>query len=104
MRKNNKERVPRQVNYLWVLAGGYLMYLGAKLIYDVIRGSSTIVALNVVAGVIFIGVGAAVCLREWRIYRFGSEEEREALAHREEAAGDDETAEEEYLAENGEVE
>ena len=78
--KSDRKKEPRSVNYLWVLAGGYLVYLGGNLIYSVIQKEATSMALKIIAGVRFIGVGGAVCMREWRIYRYGSKEEREALA------------------------
>ena len=81
MWKKDKEKGPRTTNYLWVLAGMYLIYMGADLIYSVIKGTTTIAALSIAAAVLFIGVGGAVCLREWRIYRYGSKEEQEALAN-----------------------
>ena len=80
MFKQKKDRGPRQTNYLWVLAGGYLIYLGGDLIYSVIKGTTTVAALSIIAAVVFIGVGGWVCLREWRIYRYGSKEEQEAWA------------------------
>lgn len=83
MEKKNQEKSPRQVNYFWVLAGGYLVYLGGTLIVDLIKGDATHVAVSILAAAAFIGVGGAVCLREWRIYRFGSKEEREMLAQQE---------------------
>lgn len=74
-----KEKGPRQVNYLWVLAGGYLVYLGGELIYDVIKGESTLEFFGILAAVVFILVGGWLCLREWKIYRYGTKEEQETL-------------------------
>lgn len=75
-----KEKGPRQVNYLWVLAGGYLVYLGGELIYDVIKGESTLEFFGILAAVVFILVGGWLCLREWKIYRYGTKEEQEMLS------------------------
>ena len=75
-----KEKGPRQVNYLWVLAGGYLVYLGGELIYDVIKGESTLEFFGILAAVVFILVGGWLCLREWKIYRYGSKKEQEMLS------------------------
>ena len=96
MEKKKQEKGPRQVNYFWVLAGGYLVYLGGTLIVDLIKGDATHVAVSILAAALFIGVGGAVCLREWRIYRYGSKEEQEMLAQQQaqdEAAEYDEDAE-----------
>ena len=75
-----KEKGPRQVNYLWVLAGGYLVYLGGELIYGVIKGESTLEFFGILAAVVFILVGGWLCLREWKIYRYGTKEEQEMLS------------------------
>ena len=87
-----EEKGPRQVNYLWVLAGGYLMYLGGELIYGVIKGESTLGFWGILAAVAFFLVGGAVCLREWKIYRYGTKEEQlaaqESEEEQEEAAAD----------------
>ena len=72
-----KENGPRQVNYLWVLAGGYLVYLGGELIYGVIKGESTLKFFGILAAVVFILVGGWLCLREWKIYRYGAKEDQQ---------------------------
>ena len=82
-KKKEKEKGPRQVNYLWVLAGAYLIYLGGELIYGVIKGESTLGLLGLLPAVAFIAVGGWVCLREWRIYRYGTKEEQLAAQERE---------------------
>ena len=84
--KKQEEKGPRQVNYLWVLAGGYLVYLGGELIYGVIKGESTLDFLGILAAVAFFVVGGWVCLREWKIYRYGSKEEQLAAQAEEQAA------------------
>ena len=68
-KKEENEKDSRQVNYLWVLAGGYLMYLGGELIYGVIKGESTLGFLGILAAAVFFAVGGWVCLREWKAYR-----------------------------------
>ena len=73
-----EEKGPRQGNYLWVLAGGYLMYLGGELIYGVIKGESTLGFWGILAAIAFFVVGGWVCLREWKIYRYGTKEEQQA--------------------------
>ena len=91
-----KEKGPRQVNYLWVLAGGYLVYLGGELIYGVIKGESTLKFFGILAAVVFILVGGWLCLREWKIYRYGTKEEQQIAAEdneEEQPAEPDESAE-----------
>lgn len=85
--KKKEEKGPRQVNYLWVLAGGYLMYLGGELIYGVIKGESTLEFFGILAAVVFFLVGGWLCLREWRIYRYGANEEQQTDELPEEADG-----------------
>ena len=90
-----EEKGPRQVNYLWVLAGGYLIYLGGELIYGVIKGESTLGLWGLLVAAAFFAVGGAVCLREWRIYRYGTKEEQLAALEAEtEQSAEPETADE----------
>ena len=97
-----KEKGPRQVNYLWVLAGGYLVYLGGELIYDVIKGESTLEFFGILAAVVFILVGGWLCLREWKIYRYGTKEEQEMLSEEAEETALPEETEDADTAENEE--
>lgn len=55
--------------YLWAVAGAYLVYLGGKQFIALIDGSASMPWLNAAAGVLFLAVGGAVLLREWRAYR-----------------------------------
>ena len=90
--KEKKEKGPRQVNYLWVLAGAYLVYLGGELIYGVIKGESTLEFFGILAAVVFILVGGWLCLREWKIYRYGAKEDQqqtEELPEEPEAVADE---------------
>ena len=66
-KKNNKGR---QVNYIWAVAGGYLVYLGAKLLYEAFQGAAGHVWIGIVAGIVFIGVGGWLVFREWQAYRY----------------------------------
>ena len=79
-KKNEKKNEPRRTNYVWVLAGIYLLYLGGSLFKSVWKGEATNIAVNIAAGAVFVSVGVVLCLREWRIYRYGSKEEQEAMA------------------------
>lgn len=59
----------RSFNYIWVLAGGYLVYLGVSLLLQVFRGAASAGGVSLAAGVGFTAVGGALLLREWRLYR-----------------------------------
>jgi len=58
--------------YLWALAGAYLVYLGIRQFIALINGSASMPLLNGAAGLVFIAVGGAVLLREWKNYRKAS--------------------------------
>lgn len=70
--KNNK-RQSAKVNYVWVLAGGYLIYLAFQLIVGVINGSSEQPVVGIIGGAVFALVGALALLREWKAYKYGQE-------------------------------
>ena len=56
--KKQKQEQTGQVNFVWALAGGYLIYLGGKLLYSLYRdgaGSSPILVV-IPAAAVFIGV------------------------------------------------
>lgn len=60
------------VRYLWVLVGAYLLYLAYQQTQLLLRGEVTKtgdVAICVVSGAAFAGVGAWVIRREWRAWR-----------------------------------
>ena len=59
------------VNYIWVLAGGYLLYTAYNLVRNLISGKSDNVLLVIVFAALFSVVGAALLLREWRAYKYG---------------------------------
>ena len=73
MWKNDKE--PRKVNYVWVLAGIYLFYLAGKIVIEMIKGLATINIWKILIVILFIIIGAYLCIREWKIYRFGSKDD-----------------------------
>ena len=84
--------------YLWAVAGAYLIYLGIQQFAALLRGEASIPWLNGLAGLLFIAVGGAVVLREWRTYRKGGSTEAETADEAEdgeEAADEEEGAEEE---------
>ena len=57
------EKKSGKVNYVWVLAGGYLVYLGAQLLFGIPK-SETPVALDLIAGLAFVVIGGLLLLRE----------------------------------------
>ncbi len=65
--KKQKQEQTGQVNFVWALAGGYLIYLGGKLLYSLYRdgtGSSPVLVV-IPAAAVFIGVGFWLLRREW---------------------------------------
>ena len=76
--KKQKQEQTGQVNFVWALAGGYLIYLGGKLLYS--------------------GVGFWLLRREWKAYQFGA-------AHKDDpSTWNDDPVEEELPADNGDEE
>lgn len=68
---SNKKKTGK-VNYVWVLAGGYLLYLAAQLFFNVIRGTSDSPAVGIGGGVLFLAVGGWLLWREWSAYQYGA--------------------------------
>lgn len=64
----NKQR--GYINYIWVLAGGYLLYLAYRLLRGIWDGTTDTVALNAAGGLLFAAVGALVLRREWKAYQY----------------------------------
>jgi len=81
--------------YLWAVAGAYLIYLGIQQFAALFRGEASIPWLNAGAGILFIAVGGAVILREWRAYRKGSKGKSEPEDTLDEPAEEDDDAEQE---------
>jgi len=63
------EKKNGKVNYVWVLAGGYLAYLGAQLLFGVGKSETPMVGL--IGGLVFVIIGGALMLREWKAYKYG---------------------------------
>lgn len=84
------------VKYLWAVAGLYLGYLGIQQFVLLFRGEASIPLLNGAAGLLFLAVGGAVLLREWRSYRKGgrAQEPAEDLSEGEDDEEYDEGSEE----------
>ena len=70
-----KEKGPRRVNYVWVLAGGYLGYLGIKILVEMIKGTAVTAVWKYLVSIIFIIIGVYLLIREWLLYRHGSKDE-----------------------------
>ena len=71
--------------YLWAVGGGYLVYLGIQQFVLLWRKEASIPWLNVLAGLLFIAVGGAVLVREWKAHKALNAPAEPA----EEAAGED---------------
>lgn len=69
MNKNSKQT--GRVNYIWVLAGGYLLYLAGKLIVLLWKGEGGSGIVGVLSAMVFAGVGGALLYREWKAYQYG---------------------------------
>lgn len=92
MDKKPEKKQSGKVNYVWVLAGGYLIYMAYKLIRGLMAGESVQLWIAIPCIILFLAVGAWVLLREWKAYKYGvdhiddpdswsdEDEEDEALA------------------------
>jgi hypothetical protein len=70
--KNEKKQTGR-VNYVWVLAGGYLVYLAYKIFRAVVTGESSYPVLGIAGGIVFAAVACFLFYREWKAYKFSVE-------------------------------
>lgn len=71
-----KEKRPQtsNVNYIWVLAGGYLVYMGGALLYDLWKGNTDLTPfLLIPAALLFIAVGGLLLRREGKAYKYAAE-------------------------------
>ncbi|MBE6995477.1 MAG: hypothetical protein E7429_01915 [Ruminococcaceae bacterium] len=89
--KNDKKQTGR-VNYIWVLAGGYLIYLAVQIFKTVFAGESDAPVFGIAGGGVFVVLGVLLLLREWKAYRF-------ALAHKDDPSTWSDEAYEEEAAE-----
>lgn len=71
MKDRPKKKQTGKVNYIWVLAGGYLIYLAVQLFGGVASGDSDTPAIGIAGGLVFMAVGGALIYREWKAYKFG---------------------------------
>lgn len=73
MDKKPEKKQSGRVNYIWVLAGGYLIYLAYKLIRGLLAGEAVNPLIAIPCIVAFLVVGGLVLLREWKAYKYGVE-------------------------------
>lgn len=73
MDKKPEKKQSGKVNYIWVLAGGYLIYLAYKLIRGLFTGEAVKLWIAIPCIVAFLVVGGLVLLREWKAYKYGVE-------------------------------
>lgn len=71
MNKKPEKKQSGRVNYIWVLAGGYLIYVAYKLIRGLFAGDGLNPLATIPFIVIFLVVGGLVLLREWKAYKYG---------------------------------
>lgn len=55
-----------RVNYIWVLAAMYLLYVAYQLFSRAWKGEAESLPLNIVGGVVFLAAAVLLVLREWR--------------------------------------
>ena len=60
-----------RVNYIWVMAGMYLLYLAYKLFVGLWKGDADRPWVNVLGGLVFAVAAVLLMLREWRAYQYG---------------------------------
>lgn len=71
MKDKPEKKQTGRVNYVWVLAGGYLIYLALQLFRNVLAETSDDPVVGIAGGVAFTVIGGALILREWRAYQYG---------------------------------
>ncbi len=71
MDKKPEKKQSGRVNYIWVLAGGYLIYLAYKLIRGLFAGEGVNLLIAIPCIAVFLLVGGLVLLREWKAYKYG---------------------------------
>jgi hypothetical protein len=62
-----------RVNYVWVLAGGYLAYLAYKIFKAVFTGESSYPIVGLLGGSVFVATALFLFAREWKAYKFSLE-------------------------------
>ena len=70
---DGKKKQTGRVNYVWILAGGDLLYLAAQLFFNVFKGTSDSPVIGITGGTVFTAIGTFLLWREWKAYRFALE-------------------------------
>lgn len=60
-----------RVNYIWVMAAMYLLYVSYQLFSRIWKGEAESLPLNIAGGVVFLASAVLLILREWRAYQYG---------------------------------
>ena len=58
------------VNYVWVLAGGYLVHLAFQLLRGVFKGETDYPGVGILGGAALAAFGGGRLWREWKAYKF----------------------------------
>lgn len=70
----NQGRKPTgRVNYIWVMAAMYLLYLTYNLFSGLWKGDAENPLVNVIGGAVFAVAAVLMLLREWRAYQYSKE-------------------------------
>ena len=71
MSGKSQKKQTGKVNYIWVLAGAYLIWQAWKLGKVLVNGEAGMPVASVISIVLFLGVGGWLLRREWVAYKFG---------------------------------
>lgn len=69
----NKNKQTGRVNIVRALAAIYLLFLVFRMLRNVVNGETDMVAVSIVAALVFAAVGGYLAYCEWKAYRFGLE-------------------------------
>jgi hypothetical protein len=69
----NEKKQTGKVNYVWLLAGGYLLYLAYNIFKAVFTGDSSYPVLGLLGGSVFVAAAVFLFVREWKAYQFAVE-------------------------------
>ena len=75
MKQTSEKKRRGSVNYIWVLAACYLLYVAVQLGRRLFSGETDNPALNIGGLVVFTVAGVFLLWREWQAYRY-------SLAHK----------------------
>jgi|GEM_PF-1793723 len=79
----------RARNWIRVIAGGYIVYLGVQLIYAQIKGTEGLNAAFLLCGIVFIVCGGLFCYYGLKRIKAEAIEAKQAEAEEAAKAGDD---------------